>query len=357
VNNPRGVAKNRYSSCFWENRFFARYGANNAVIGQIGYRVTILGRLNPGTRTFKYEAYVDNIVETNFPLGMDARLKIGFSISNNEGSPGGRADCKPDPNNLHREATFRQWRANGDNLVVEATFTSPHSTSKIKTDEQRDYCQVRGWAHYPDANYGPRGVTFRMKSNLRCDSALYIPKHGCVYDWSIPHLKLSFQQQYWQQLAHIWTALTHPDATFPTHIRKVRLDKDIPGGELHKRITRHADGNLNDANNKRSARFCRLRWGVNYAGRWALAHPRPDGSPGPQGECDEYPFKSTREGATHRNSNGKLLNNWSVLVIDGQQNGGWGSAVWGTWLGNERILDNDTLWLNKDGLYFPTNDD
>jgi hypothetical protein len=168
---------------------------------------------------------------------------------------------------------------------------------------------------------------------------------------------MKYDQRYWQQLTHIWMALKYPQSTFPTHIRKKRLNKDIPGGELHKRITRHADENLNNNNRSRSVRICRLLWGLDYNNRFARAHPRPDGTPGNKGECDEFPFAATLEGSTHRDSNKKFTNNWSVLVIDGEQNGQWGSAVWGAWLLNQRIMDKDTLWINMDEINFPESSD
>lgn len=195
-----------------------------------------------------------------------------------------------------------------------------------------------------------------MRSNIRCDSARYLNSHGCVYDWSIPHLNLTYQQQYSMQINHIWLALTYPQATFPKKIRGKWLNKDIPGGELHKRITRHANADLNEENRERSVRFCKRDYGARYAERWAKAHPRPDGTPGNEGHCDEFPFASTKEGSTHRGSDKKFTNNWSVQVIDGVQNEQWGSKIWNTWLVSERIMDGDTLWINMENLEFPGND-
>lgn len=157
----KGWAENRYTYCYWEHRDYHRYNARGEVVGYIRYRITVLGKLNPNNRTFKYEAYIDDFSENNSAGGWNHQLKVGFSISNDDNSPDGKADCRPDPNNLARIATFAQWRGYGDNVVVEATFTSPHSSSRYSTDEQRDYCQVRAWGHHP--NTSPSRPEYSMR--------------------------------------------------------------------------------------------------------------------------------------------------------------------------------------------------
>jgi hypothetical protein len=55
--------------------------------------------------------------------------------------------------------------------------------------------------------------------------------------------------------------------------------------------------------------------------------PRPEGA-----DCDEYPFKSTYEGAAN--------NPYSIRMINSGQNQAGGSAL-GAFLGDNRILDHD----------------
>lgn len=102
----------------------------------------------------------------------------------------------PDPSNTPRQAMFGEWKAIGDNLVAEATFTSPAGTW-VKTDEQLDHCEVRVWGYYPDSNTGVTGLQYDMRQKLCCDSAryMYSSQGGCVYPWSIPHMKIKWTPQ------------------------------------------------------------------------------------------------------------------------------------------------------------------
>lgn len=125
------------------------------------------------------------------------------------------------------------------------------------------------------------------------------------------------------------------------------LNKDIPGGMISKRITRTADEGAKNRNHSRSARTCVRVWGGSYAAMYAKTHPKPDGTPGNMGNCDEFPFQSTREGSAHRDpTTKKFTNNFSVFIIDGPLNQLWGTAVLNVWYCNERIVDGDKFWIN-----------
>ncbi|MGW4963212.1 LamG-like jellyroll fold domain-containing protein [Nonomuraea sp. NPDC004186] len=347
--NPRdlGEATNRYSYCWYQYRDYTTFnGTTHRSVGYIRYRVTVLGTLNPNSRTFKYEAYIDDLTPWGQAFGWNDELRVGFSISNEELRPDGTSNCKPDPSNIHRTATFSQWRGYDDHVVVEATFTSPYNT-KTKASEQRNYCQVRVWGYNPQALKNPR-ITYRMKSNLRCDSAMYVTNSGCVYYWSIPHMVIRPSTTYPQQVNHLAYAIWYPDGTDPQtdHRGRSLLPKDIPGGDLHDRITRTGDENLNARNRGRSVRTCVRIHGSGYAATYARTHPGPNGAPGNPGNCDEFPFASVREGSTARDpGTKKFLDNYSVAVIDGKQNVDWGSKVLGTWYNNERIIDGDEFWI------------
>lgn len=339
-----GHAKNRSQSCYWQERYRTLYNHVGEEEGWMRYRVTVLGYLQQNSRTLKYLAYVDKITEDDNPRGWDKLLKVGFSISEDLFSPGQGSDCVTSAANQHRMATYAEWKAAGDNMFVEANFSSPHDDKEVG-DEQRDYCLVRVWATAPDAASSNKSFTFGMKQLVRCDSATYISASGCVYPWAIPHMKLRYEDQYMQQITHIVWALRYPENTQPKKIGRRPINKThIPGGKLNDRITRTADTDRNERNRDRSVRNCRRVWGAGYATRYV--------DQGITTDCDEFPFASTYEGSTHRGSNGRFTNKFSVLIIESQQNQDWGRNRLNRFYRKERILDEDTFWINTDDVGF-----
>ncbi|WPO70233.1 hypothetical protein [Streptomyces sp. KN37] len=78
---------------------------------------------------------------------------------------------------------------------------------------------------------------------------------------------------------HIKKAFTKPEDTKP-YMSAKKVPGQIPSAPLHR--TRHKD--RSDANGKAAIKQCKRYWGDNY-------------SQGGARECDEYPFRSTLEGA------------------------------------------------------------
>jgi len=171
---------------------------------------------------------------------------------------------------------------------------------------------------------------------LRCDSATYIRNQGkaCIFDDVIPHLTYSTASKKQHDVAvHIREAQDTPNSTFP--LVNPPRDKSIPGKYT---------GNLNDpalhrlpkldpqlalnTQHKNAACYGRGPFAADYAG---LGLPT---RPGTGQDCDEYPFRSTVEGAANP------AWDFSVKAVDRGQNRSAGATL-GIYLDGDRILYRD----------------
>lgn len=154
---------------------------------------------------------------------------------------------------------------------------------------------------------------------MRCDSATYFklgaasyPK-ACIFPEVIPHLIYRVASNYRSVALHIFNAQQHPNNTYPLLVPEGvprPRDKRIPGtyvpGDpnapgLH-RITQQLQPGEYKANEENVKGAC---WPYDAKKGGPLRHLYFDlglPAPGPQApaeDCDEYPFKSTLEGAAN----------------------------------------------------------
>lgn len=131
---------------------------------------------------------------------------------------------------------------------------------------------------------------------VRCDNALSGRRAGCVFNTVTPEMTYSLSAPYPQLAAHIRDAQA----------------SGLPGGTAGRPLHRTTDPILQLKNNQTAC---------------PRSVPRPLGK-----DCDEYPFKSTYEGAAN--------NPYSIRMIDSAQNQAGGSAL-GTFYADNRVLDHD----------------
>ncbi|WP_344943855.1 LamG-like jellyroll fold domain-containing protein [Sphaerisporangium flaviroseum] len=125
-----------------------------------------------------------------------------------------------------------------------------------------------------------------------------------------------------------------------------------PGGSINSRVTRTADQNMNDRNDSRARRMCKKIWGKDYVTEYAVRYKDPaTGALGPDWNCDEFPFKSTREGAAYKipdpakPGKKKFANNYSVWLLPKDENQEFGTAILNVFYDNDHVIDGDTFWI------------
>jgi len=98
--------------------------------------------------------------------------------------------------------------------------------------------------------------------------------------------------------------------------------------------------------------MCKKIWGKNFVTDYAKRYRDPvTGALGPDGNCDEFPFKSTREGAAYKIPNpakpGKKMfaNNYSVWLLPFNENQQFGTAILNVFYNNDHVIDGDTFWI------------
>lgn len=177
---------------------------------------------------------------------------------------------------------------------------------------------------------------------IRCDSATYFQfaPEACVFYEVLPHITYSTGDREVALVAnHIKIAQDIPEAAFPLLVPEgypSPRDKKIPGrlGDdagkgLHRYDPIHTGLAKDHENHKEAACY---RTGVERDRYYDLWLPRPPQPPGEQ--CDEYPFASTIEGASHPDWD------FSVRAVPQRQNSVAGGRLRGYYT-RDRILYTD----------------
>lgn len=172
---------------------------------------------------------------------------------------------------------------------------------------------------------------------LRCDSATYIryQSKACIFDDVVPHLIYSTASKKQHDVAvHIREAQDDPNSTYPL-VENPPRDKRIPGKytgnvddpALH-RLPKGASQLKDNTDHKNAACYGTGPVAAQYVGRGLPTRP-PTGT-----DCDEYPFRSTVEGAANPDWD------FSVKAVNRSQNRSAGASL-GIYLDADRILYRD----------------
>lgn len=166
-----------------------------------------------------------------------------------------------------------------------------------------------------------KNMASRSKSlltDVRCDAAKYLNKgSGCVFlsGRGVFVLGLS-DERVDEAAAHIRDAFFNPGATFPMF-----KGKTIPGRNIGQPLHRLFDSKLAERNHAAALRVCQQNYPV-----YSLLGQ----------DCDEFPFKSTQEGAA------KGDRRFSARAIESGDNRCAGNAL-GQFYANNRVLDGDAF--------------
>jgi hypothetical protein len=165
-------------------------------------------------------------------------------------------------------------------------------------------------------------------SQVRCDSASYLlyagAGNGCIFPWAPTPTWTIHRSTTPQSAQNIYEAQTTPLATQPPSSILGIPFKDIAGAPGVAPL--HRDANRDDINNHRNTAraACRTYFPGTY--------------PGPNTDCDEYPFASTLEGSVNYGN----FRNYVVKPIDSKDNQDAGHEL-GDFYAAQRILGDDGI--------------
>ncbi|SDG76240.1 Deoxyribonuclease NucA/NucB [Pseudonocardia oroxyli] len=278
-------------------------------------RLTRVG-YSTNTTAFVWMYYLVDQVTDESVFSDPGDYSITFATECGEDT--GTGDCREDTQPLPYES-LTAWAARSD---VDATLppvyqqlNSSNATSNPSADARRQHF-IRTTISTGDTGRPVKDTKSTGVTPLRCDSSNEFPTYteGCVFNNVVPFLTYSIDGNVRSVAEHIRDAQTRPEITDPRV-----AGKTIPGAfgsETYLRRTR--DGSLADANGRAAAAVCR-QVDPDYVNQGF--------------DCDEYPFRSTREGAS-------TTQNFSARALDRSENRRAGNGV-RIFYRDDRILDGD----------------
>jgi hypothetical protein len=324
-----GWVKNHF---YWCERgpLVLRHVVNGTVQGTATLEITLLGVGANNSRTLQTWEKYESVAVTG-DISPDARILSGAPcISEVTGS----CDHQSQKDVLLRLSGLPGW--------VEYRVLTSDATAATSVDSKILNGFSWSWeAFTPSGPPIPLAGTDADLIPFRCDSASYMssPNGGCIFTDVLPFLSCSAAtdpdptKNIAAVAQHIYHALTSPADTYP----EIEQVKQIPGGygivsdanPLAAVPVHRLDSSSQQYSDNRgeSTRQCR----IYFPGYAALGL-----------QCDEFPFASTVEGAASGGG-------YSVSALDGQQNGNAGNQL-GTWYGNDRILHEDSFWVQVTGI-------
>ncbi|MFE6611506.1 hypothetical protein [Amycolatopsis sp. NPDC057786] len=218
---------------------------------------------------------------------------------------------------------MNQW------IAQEYLFTHVVSTSGTTTARDGKALYEVGHAFY-DPISGTWPVLDRTDL-FRCDTATYLGlPAGCVFTARTFSLNVQFaRDRYPDVVDHIRDAQYNPAATKPGHFTL------IPGnpknGTPLTRLYPGYDKAFYDRNHAKAVQTCIEFWGTGY-------------TEGGTKDCDEYPFRSTYQGAAYSDNGGSV--GYSARPLAKGQNRSAGSDL-GIFYKDQRLLDGDGFFVNS----------
>ncbi|MFC4047842.1 DUF4434 domain-containing protein [Dactylosporangium siamense] len=208
-----------------------------------------------------------------------------------------------------------------------------------------DSVTYHSWYFYLKSEGGPYPIREYSSSQhmVRCDSATYLTylgkryPEGCVMYSVLPHLQYDLGNAKHAQVAkHIQDAQNNPNSTYP----KESHSKIIPGkytGSSTNGLHRISNTDARYAQNNTS-RLAACNGTSPYSASTGMSPKTTAGQ-----QCDEYPFRSTEEGASNPNFD------FSVRAVASSHNTSAGASL-GNFYGQDRILYNaDQFWVEING--------
>ncbi|MFI7642281.1 hypothetical protein [Nonomuraea sp. NPDC049400] len=336
---PEGWIKNHFAYCAMGVTFAGariRWGPIWWPAGSVEARVTLIGygkaEPRPGSTTDRFvdfKMFIDQVKPDGRWWRPDSTLEVEMECG---GWPTASA-CQVGRNG--REAPVTEWMDNGE---AEFELFSPAAPADASAGEQKAIGVFRptfDW-EMPGARISPDEAK-GSESGVRFDSAWYLPrKQGAIFDRTNPRIDFALDSEYRENTEHVDQALHRPGETKP-----FKEGKKLPGGSPENPLHRLYQG----ISPEHATRYNRN----NTIARATCDREFPgwNSEPGKL-QCDEYPFRSTYEGAARDEYEGgdehKYLNDFSVKPILSDHNSKAGTRL-GVWYGADRILNGDHFFV------------
>jgi hypothetical protein len=324
-NNQQEVRrKNHFAFCLVSRpsyQFYQKSGSSWILVGEYTFRLTLLGRGERGVQRIRFDLDLDDWGGWGT---RDPRAPLGISLSCINYP---QAEC--DTVGGGRTSTIADWQYNGYDYASFITSRSPGGGDYIHYDQDR--------VNYHEMRIQLTSATGSTSFNqsFRCDAAAYASGGGCIFHEVEATLHYNLTGNGVDSVAaHIKKAQEDPANVYPGGI-----GTEIPGGRASgKPLTRlypGMDANAQayyDANNRVAKATCQ-KYDPNYGNSTM--------------QCDEYPFRSTWEGAHFTETTPGAKWKYSARMVDGAENGLAGSAL-GVWYTQDHILAKDAFWVQID---------
>lgn len=326
--NPPGQIKNHYSYC-WSGNASINYKMHcwgPLCFGRrVVYLVTVIGEGNTHVRESLYRVFVSDFDDVS---AADRLMKIKVEMRCD--SLVQPDDCKPDSALSSVERSIADWSA-GNEVRMKVVGAEPPVTDL--NPDRVGYGNA--WVHVTaTAPNNSRRDLDTPKNRVRFDSADYLkynaftggqgaifPDVNAVINFPITTPEFAAMQA---SGMHYKQAMERPGETCPRV-----AGKDIPGAIGRAPLHRlYHDKEWRQKNRQSAFAACETELPPGE-------YPKPDH------QCDEYPFATTREGASATHN---PLRNFSVKSILGDDNeaaGTWLSA----WYSYDRIIDGDPFYV------------
>ncbi|MEU8136530.1 NucA/NucB deoxyribonuclease domain-containing protein [Streptodolium elevatio] len=274
-------------------------GDNCTEIGRDEFTVVTIGRISYNSqRKIQFNMKLDDW-KTIGTVDDSRMMRLDLTCS---------GSCNPDPNN-GAYLSLANWKSSGLTYVE---FNPAVSTSGTGVDQVAFY-NFKG----DIAINGVSELGTRFADNqFRCDEATYVAvSSGCVFNkateiFSINRADVTVQET----AAHIYAALDNPTSTMPAGTYK-KIPGGIGSGLPLTRLHPTTDRQQITDNTSTAVSSCRRYWNT----------PGQRYTQNAQGvytyDCDEYPFKTTAEGARNAGVN------YSVRPVKKEDNQRAGNAM------------------------------
>ncbi|NBH07452.1 hypothetical protein [Amycolatopsis sp. SID8362] len=309
---PNFQHKDRFSSC----RTYG-FGIGRPEDGSLTFLVTTAyTAATDGTQGIRADVYIhDGQVEGNPPpewYGTQVGIQVMCSAIS--------TSCSTSDMTLK---TMGEW-VTGEHRFWQTIIPSGTTTAR----DGKAFYEVGQTFYDPVTNTRP---VIDRTDFFRCDTATYIPgaAQGCVFTARTPVMNFGpVRSKYPDIVDHIAAAQYHPETTKPGTF--TLIPGSVEAGTPLTRLYPAYDTATYNRNHAKAVATCVEFWGTGYTQGGTL-------------DCDEYPFRSTYQGAAYSDNGGTV--GYSAKPIALSQNRSAGNDV-GTFYKDYRILDSDGYFVS-----------
>ncbi|MFG2394815.1 NucA/NucB deoxyribonuclease domain-containing protein [Streptomyces lavendulae] len=312
------MALDRYNWCAMRPSVVYYIDEDGQVQGTTTFRMVTAGRGDKGSRKAFFTSEFDRFQDSGVVLPAAlVTLQLSYSTSGYSDTDGSNPACGVVGNS---PATVANWRA-GQAAVFEINSNkedgyTPDKVSRCSVAQLGRSDLNAGWAQL-------------QQTNIRADSSAYLGVTGAViFSDKMPAMwdYSKSSPTHGEVARHIWDAQFQPGTTYPP-----KTGKTIPGSISSLRQLHRAANVVWDLE-----AYNRYRDNETAKNK-ACAALAPGGTPVGK-QCDEYPFRSTMEGA------GLGDGNFSVRYVSESHNNTAGQLL-ATWYQDERILNREGFFV------------